>query len=159
MSLDEIARRAGVGPGTVHRHFPTKEALFEAVVVDHLRELADEAKVALRAGDVGAAFFAFLLQMVREAGVKKDLMDALSGTGVSLSDTTQQVAADLREVFAALLARAQRVGAVRDDVDGREVQAVVLGALAAYGADVADPERVAALVCDCLRPPGAASAS
>ncbi|MFI6495503.1 TetR/AcrR family transcriptional regulator [Streptomyces sp. NPDC050564] len=34
--MDKIARRAGVGPGTVHRHFPTKETLFEAVVVDHL---------------------------------------------------------------------------------------------------------------------------
>lgn len=152
MSLDEIARRAGVGPGTVHRHFPTKEALFEAVVVDHLRQLADEAEAALRAEDIGSVFFAFLLRMIREAGVKKDLTDALSGTGVKLSDTTQKVAADLRETFAKLLARAQRAGAVRADVAAGEVQAIVLAALTAEQTGVAHPGHLAALVCDCLRP-------
>ena len=150
--LDEIARRAGVGPGTVHRHFPTKEALFEAVVVDHLRQLADEAEAALRAEDVGSVFFVFLLRMIREAGVKKDLTDVLSGTGVKLSDTTRKVAADLRETFAKLLAHAQRAGAVRADVDAGEVQGIVLAALTAEQAGVAHPGRMAALVCDCLRP-------
>src|SRR4051812_33086646 len=45
ISLDEIARRAGVGPGTVHRHFPTKEALYLAVAIDQLRRLVSEAEV------------------------------------------------------------------------------------------------------------------
>src|SRR5215472_3500974 len=42
--LDEIARRAGVGAGTVYRHFPSKEALFEAVVHDRLRQLTEEGR-------------------------------------------------------------------------------------------------------------------
>src|SRR6266545_3604820 len=42
--LDEIARRAGVGAGTVYRHFPTKEALFEAVILDRVRKLVDYAE-------------------------------------------------------------------------------------------------------------------
>ena len=42
--LDEIARRAGVGPGTLYRHFPAKEALWEAVLHDRLQRLADEAE-------------------------------------------------------------------------------------------------------------------
>jgi AcrR family transcriptional regulator len=41
--VDEIARRAGVGAGTIHRHFPTKESLCEAIVLDHLEDLVDDA--------------------------------------------------------------------------------------------------------------------
>ncbi|MFC6931217.1 helix-turn-helix domain-containing protein [Actinomadura yumaensis] len=44
VSLDEIARRAGVGPGTVHRHFPTKQALYLAVAIDQLRHLVAEGR-------------------------------------------------------------------------------------------------------------------
>ena len=50
VSLDEIARRAGVGPGTVHRHFPAKEALYLAVATDMLEQLVAEAEV-LDAGE------------------------------------------------------------------------------------------------------------
>jgi AcrR family transcriptional regulator len=52
--LDEIARRAGVGPGTLYRHFPAKEALWEAVLYDRLQRLADEAEVLHRATDPSA---------------------------------------------------------------------------------------------------------
>ena len=47
--LDEIARRAGVGPGTLYRHFPAKETLWEAVLHDRLQRLADEAEALHRA--------------------------------------------------------------------------------------------------------------
>jgi AcrR family transcriptional regulator len=53
--LDEIARRAGVGPGTLYRHFPAKEALWEAVLHDRLARLADEAEALHRATDASAA--------------------------------------------------------------------------------------------------------
>ncbi|MGD0556151.1 MAG: helix-turn-helix domain-containing protein [Streptosporangiaceae bacterium] len=60
VSLDELAKRAGVGPGTLYRHFPTKESLFEAVMHDRLGRLADEGAALENAADPGAAFFAFL---------------------------------------------------------------------------------------------------
>src|SRR3984885_11076494 len=56
VSLDEIARRAGVGAGTVYRHFATKEALFEAVVFDRIAELVEEARTLSKDPDPGRAF-------------------------------------------------------------------------------------------------------
>ena len=53
--LDEIARRAGVGPGTLYRHFPAKETLWEAVLHDRLRRLADEAEALHDAGHPSAS--------------------------------------------------------------------------------------------------------
>jgi AcrR family transcriptional regulator len=154
VSLDEIARRAGVGAGTVHRHFPTKEALFEAVVVDHLEQLTLQARAALDLGDAGPAFFTFLREMISEADTKRDLADALTGEGVSMSEGTLRVAAALQAAFGELLVQAQAARAVRADVDRADVQAIVLAAVAAerHRADTDHPGRLAALVCECLRP-------
>jgi AcrR family transcriptional regulator len=58
--LDEIARRAGVGPGTLYRHFPTKEALFEAVLHDRLQRLADDARGLREVPDAGRALLGFI---------------------------------------------------------------------------------------------------
>ncbi|MGO4612536.1 TetR/AcrR family transcriptional regulator [Nocardia sp. 2YAB30] len=153
ISLDEIARRAGVGAGTVHRHFPTKESLFEAVLVDHLRQLIDDATRALQSDDVEPAFFEFLLGMVGQAKTKQDLAEALARAEIAMSAQTRQVAAELRTVFADLLHRAQQAGAVRTDVDVDEVQAVAIAAVAVHRTGIPDPQRVAALICDCLRAP------
>ncbi|MET7549713.1 TetR/AcrR family transcriptional regulator [Streptomyces sp. NPDC005500] len=105
---------AGIGPGTVHRHFPTKETLFEAVVVEHLEQLSRDARAALQADEDGSAFFAFLIRMTGETDAKQDLADAIAGVGAAtLGSATLQEAADLREIFAALLRRAQRANVVR----------------------------------------------
>jgi AcrR family transcriptional regulator len=165
--LDEIARQAGVGAGTVYRHFPTKEALFEAVIVDRLEYLADEARLALDAareggtdagavdaGAVDVAFFGFLALMVADAGSKRDLAEALAGAGVDLRAVTSQAAGRLRGYLDELLTRAQSAGVVRADVDTQDLHAIVFGALAAEQrrADSERPGRIAGLVCDGLRP-------
>ena len=62
-SVDEIARRAGVGHGTVFRRFPNKEALIAAVVCERLRELADRAEALLAEPEAGAAFERFVWQV------------------------------------------------------------------------------------------------
>ncbi|MFF4837297.1 TetR/AcrR family transcriptional regulator [Streptomyces sp. NPDC001315] len=157
--LDEIARRAGVGAGTVHRHFPTKEALFEAVVGEHLEQLTRDARAALEAPEPGPAFFGFATRMAEEAGAKQDLAEAVARSARSMGAGTEELAARLREVFAELLSRAQAAGAVRADVDAVDVQAVVVAAVTAgrrYGehGEHARARRLAALVLDCLRPAG-----
>src|SRR6476646_2326574 len=64
--IDEIARRAGVGAGTVYRHFPTKEALFEAVFSDRVRHIVDDGRALLGTAGPGEALFEFLRNMVRD---------------------------------------------------------------------------------------------
>ena len=152
--LDDIARRAGVGAGTVYRHFPTKEALFDAVVADQLQLLVDDARGALGADDAGEAFFGFLATMIADARMKKDLAEALAATGTELQATTRQHGQELRAVLGELLARAQQRGAVRDGIDEFDVHAIVMAALAAeqHRADPR-PGRLAAMICDGLRPP------
>ena len=158
--LDDIARRAGVGAGTVYRHFPTKEALFEAVIVDRIDFLVEQAQVALEAAEgeadaaAGDAFFEFLNTMLVDAVSKKDLADALAGAGVDLRAVTMESAARLNALLAELLARAQSAGAVRPGIDPADLHAIVVGALAAEQrrADPQRPGRIARLVCDGLRP-------
>ncbi|HEV2536542.1 MAG TPA: helix-turn-helix domain-containing protein, partial [Streptosporangiaceae bacterium] len=145
--LDEIAARAGVGPGTVYRHFPAKEALFEAVVTARVTDLVRDARARADAVDPGEAFFGFLGRLSGEAAAKRDLPDAISVTG------------SLREdMFAALdelLGRAQRAGAVRAGVRTGDLIALLKGMFASLdgGADQARREVVFTVLTDGLRPP------
>ena len=145
--LDEIAARAGVGPGTVYRHFPAKEALFEAVVTARVTDLVSDAQARAAAADPGEAFFGFLARIAGEAAAKRDLPDAIS------------IAGSLREdLFAALdllLRRAQQAGAVRAGFSTPDLIVLLKGMFASL-ADSADPglrERVFAVLADGLRPP------
>jgi AcrR family transcriptional regulator len=151
--LDEIARRAGVGAGTVYRHFPTKEALLQAVLTDRLEILHAKALDALAAEEPGPAFFAFFETMATSAEDKMDLADALGRQGIDVLAATREVAASLKAVLGELLRRAQEAGAVRTDVGIEDLHAMVVGAVAAARASAAmDVVRVTGLVADGLRP-------
>ena len=130
VSLDEIARRAGVGPGTVHRHFPAKEALYLAVATDMLQQLVAEAEQ-LAAGGHPAALFALLSQMVTAGIENAAVKSALEAAEFDLRTAAPDVAADLTGHVARLLDRAHAAGAVRPDATVDEVMALVAGSLAA----------------------------
>jgi AcrR family transcriptional regulator len=127
--LDDIARRAGVGPGTLYRHFPTKEALIEAVVHDRLCRLAAEGVALCDSRDPGTAFFAFIDRLAAEAGPKRDLFDALASAGVEAGPAVTAAANDLRTQITCLLTRAQRADAVRADIGSAELTALLSGIL------------------------------
>jgi len=156
VSLDEIARRAGVGPGTVHRHFPTKEALYLAVATDMLRRLAAEAE-ALAATADPAALFTLLSRMVAAGAENVAVKSALAAAEFDLRTAAPDVAADLARQVAHLLDRAHAAGVARRDATADEVMALVAGAFTAIrhaGAETS-PERaahIADLILDGLRP-------
>lgn len=148
--LDEIAVRAGVGPGTVYRHFPAKDALFQAVVAARIEDLLDDARARARAEDPGSAFFGFLARIGEEAAAKRDLPDAIAVAG-SLQDA-------LNAALDVLLRRAQESGAVRADIAAADLIVLLKGMLtsvrdASPGAsDPALRGRVLAVLTDGLRP-------
>lgn len=151
--LDEIARRAGVGAGTVYRHFPTKEALFEAVILDRITRFVDHARTLAAADDPGAAFLEFLHHLVTGTSDSKDLVDALAGSDLATESLIMAAKADLSRAGEQLLVRAQQAGAVRADIGMTEVMALFAGTTLALRQQPADPilrERVYAVIRDGL---------
>jgi len=151
--VDEIARRAGVGAGTVYRHFPTKEDLFGAVVEDRLRHIIAAGRALLDEPGPGEALLEFLRRMVLEFGATdQGLVDALGGLGIDV----ESVAPGADDAFCALLGEllvaAQRAGTVRPDVDVPEIKALLVGCQAMQGYDTARAARVTDVVIDGLRP-------
>jgi AcrR family transcriptional regulator len=128
VSLDEIARRAGVGPGTVHRHFSTKKELMAAVVIDRLAGLSDRALSLASAPDAAEAFFTFVEELTSEAARNAVLTDALGGHG--LGSQAAEVATRLTSALSVLLVRAQEDGAVRHPLSVGELHAIVAGVIA-----------------------------
>ncbi len=151
--IDEIARRAGLGVGTLYRHFPTKEALLEAILVARMEQVTGVVLGLIESSDPGAAFFGYLAHVGEESLSKKDLMEALARAGYDLKRAVAAKKEMLRAVTR-LLERAQFVGAVRADVTAGEVHALIAGATAAverYGGDAASRARMIQVVCDGLR--------
>jgi AcrR family transcriptional regulator len=128
--VQEIARRAGVGTGTVSRHFPTKESLYEAIVQSVVERLVARAAELTAAGDPADALFGFLAAMAAEGATNRALADALSGAGFDIDTAAATGEHDLSRVLADLLAAAQRAGAVRPDIDAADLKAFMVGCAA-----------------------------
>ncbi|MEV0714354.1 helix-turn-helix domain-containing protein [Asanoa sp. NPDC050611] len=126
----EIARRAGVGTGTVSRHFPTKESLYAAIVSTRVEEIVAKAGELAATRPPGEAFFAFLSYMVDQAAENRGLAQALAGAGFDIEAAAESGGHDLAGVEAGLLTRAQSAGAVRPDVTNADVKALIVGCIA-----------------------------
>ena len=131
VSVHELARRAGVGTGTVSRHFPTKMALIEAVIVDRAGSLMHRGRALgeAHADDPAEAFFGFFATLVAEMAADRGLADALAGTGIDLEATVAGSGYDETGMLGDLLARAQRAGAIRADASLADVKALMSGCL------------------------------
>jgi AcrR family transcriptional regulator len=136
-SIDEIARRAGVGHGTVFRRFPTKDALLAAVLSRHVAELAAVAEAACDEPDVGEAFDNFVRRMADAYARDRSLVGA-----VERCEKGPEVGA-LVDAVGRLLKHAQDEGAVRADVGAMDVLALIPTA-AAYPQIVLDGLRAPA---------------
>jgi AcrR family transcriptional regulator len=124
-SIDEIARRAGVGHATVFRRFPTKDALMFAVVERRVAEIRALAEEALASDDPGGAFFDFVWKVAELHAGARGLHECV------LRCHEKPGAAELEQLSAKIVSRAQRAGAVRSDIKAGDVPALVRAALTA----------------------------
>lgn len=157
-STQEVARRAGVAIGTVFRHFPTKNALIEAVVLGRLARLTAEAERLADAADADAALLTFFHRWIDLSATKHQFAAALAGSGVDvreIRDAHPDVVRELHDAVAGLLTRAQRAGGIRQDLTASDVVALMVGATHALEHSGPDPKRRAHLLSvtiDGLRP-------
>jgi AcrR family transcriptional regulator len=156
--VDLIAEKAGVGVGTLYRHFPTKEKLCEAVLLDRLAVLTVDAQALADAEDPKAAFFNFLTHVVEEGEAKRDLMVAVMGAGLEHDEAADAVKDGLHDAIGVLLRRAQAAGAVRPDVTPETVLSLVGATCQATAHSTSAPAcELLTIVCDGLRVQGPAS--
>ena len=149
-TLDDIARRAGVGPGTLYRHFPTRQHLLEAVYIGEVREMC---RAADDLADLAPwdALVGWLRQYLSFAATKR----AVAGELITYIDRDAEVFRSAREALVgagdALVQRAQEAGVLRPDTSFGEIGRLV-GTIA--GLSPSDPdelERMLGIVLDGLR--------
>jgi AcrR family transcriptional regulator len=159
VGVAEIARRAGVGAGTIFRRFPTKEDLIAAIVQERIGEMVALAEDGCAEKDPAAAFRRFVLagaeMQVRDRGFF-ETVGSRFGTDPRLRDAHDQ----LMEVCERLLGRAQDAGAVRRDLSPKDV-VILMCAAAGTPAPLLAVQpgiwrRYAGVILDGLKPEGAA---
>jgi len=125
-STEEVAELARVGIATVFRHFPTKAALLEEVLLRRFARLRDHAASLADTDDAGEAFESLFRYVVADAPGKIAIGEAMVAVGAA-HERASEVAEQYRAQVATLLRRAQKSGAIRKDVGVQEVQALLVG--------------------------------
>jgi AcrR family transcriptional regulator len=155
-SLDEIARRAGVGIGTLYRHFPTRDAIVEAVYCRAVQQLADGAAQLLATRTPGEALHQWMRQFVDYIATKKVIASAVSAIVGGASELYAASGLQITEAVRLLVARAAASGDIRADIDAKDVLRALIGFT--YGNDSpgwqASALRLIDILMDGLRPPG-----
>jgi AcrR family transcriptional regulator len=134
--MDDVAARAQVGVGTVYRHFPTKEALMAELVRQKFRMLADGAREALeREGEPFAVFADMLRRNAEVCARDASLQHALTAVGVHIWNQAQAEHQELSLITGELIARAQRAGTMRPDIDPTDISMLMCGVSATMALD------------------------
>jgi AcrR family transcriptional regulator len=134
VTLEAIARAAGVGIGTLYRHFPTREALVEAAYRSELARLCDAVPGLLADQPPDAALRAWMDRFVDYMTTKRGMADALKAVIASGTNPYEQSRARLLDAITALIDAAADAGAVRRDVDPGDVLTGLSGVSLAAGA-------------------------
>jgi AcrR family transcriptional regulator len=155
VSLGRIAQRAGVGAGTVYRHFPNKEMLLEAVLTDHVNTLVAAADRWATHAKPGDALFGFLLEVIEKSAGRQHVCKALtadrSWPHAMLTTAVQR----FDQALDRLLRRAKQAGAIRADLRTDDLAALAFGGAALWSAhrDRTRGARLVRLLLDGLRTP------
>ena len=133
-SLEAVARQAGVGIGTLYRHFPTREALFEAVYrheVDHLGDLAEQLS---HEDGPTEALRSWLHANVRLVATKKGMIEALQPVAHGSSELKVYSFERLTTAIGLLLDRAIAAGEIRADISAEDLLRTLVGIFYSQGA-------------------------
>jgi AcrR family transcriptional regulator len=155
VSLEEIARRAGVGIGTLYRHFPTRQALLEAVYRGQVEAMRVKADELLRSDSPSEALADWLRALSAFSSTKRSLTAALLETLGKDSELLSVCSAVIYGAADELLIRAKEAGAVRPDADARDLMRLVHAVnIAAQHtpADPGQPDRLIGIILDGLKP-------
>ena len=159
VSLDEIARRAGVGIGTLYRHFPTRDAIVEAVYRREVRQLAEGAARLLGALPAGEALHQWMRLFVEYIATKKVIASALGSIVGGASELYAASGAQITEAMSLLVRRAAESGDIRADVDPDDLLRALVGFTYGNGSPgwQASALRLIDILMDGLRPARAAA--
>ncbi len=131
-SLEAVARRAGVGIGTLYRHFPTREALFAAVYRREVEQLSELAAALGRDADPVEALRRWLHATVEVTATKKGMLAALALASDGQAELYAYTGERMKTAITALVAGAAAARAIRDDVGPDEVMRALYGLVGSY---------------------------
>ncbi len=149
-ALEEIARRAGVGIGTLYRHFPNRQALLEALYVNEVEEVCRSA-AELDGGDPWEALSSWFERLMGYLATKQALAGELLNYLDRDSPLFQVCRTSLYDAGGPMLRRAQEAGVVRPDVEFPEVMQMVMGISKIPVADPSQTEHMLRIALDGLR--------
>lgn len=155
--MDDVARRADLGVGTIYRHFPTKEALVAELVREKFRRMVENAREAVgREGDPFELLTGVMRRNAESCARDATMQQALSGLGDQIWTYAESEIAELYELTAVLVERAHRAGALRADITVNDIPMLMCGVASSMGRSNGrfDWHRHLELVLDMLRPGG-----
>jgi AcrR family transcriptional regulator len=148
VSLEEIARRAGVGIGTLYRHFPSREAVVEAVYRREVEQLAEAVPLLLETTSAGEALHRWMHLFIDYIATKRLIAPSLSAAPGGASTLYASSAQLIQDAVATLVRRALEVGEVRQDTDPSDLLRAMVGVC--YGNPVEGWEASARRLIDIL---------
>lgn len=153
VALDGIARAAGVGIGTLYRHFPSREALVEAVFADQLDDLTGSAAELVAELPPDAAMREWMRRYAQFATTKRGMLDTLRASIASGHITATDTRTRITAAIESILAAGHRDGTLRSDIEPDDVTALVLGVSAGttIGGPTEQAGRLLDLIVDSLR--------
>jgi AcrR family transcriptional regulator len=151
--IEEIARQAGVGVGTVYRHFPTKDELVAALATARFERLRDLALEALDTTDPWKAFEGFIRKAARIQTEDRALSEVLTSRPETMSRAAESVG--MLGLTDQILRRAQKAGVVRKDAEARDIPMLMCALAGTFRNPHADADRYIGIVLDGLKAPGA----
>ena len=149
VQIDDVARSAGVGVGTVYRHFPTKEALIQALVAEKFGVTTQNIRAALEIEDPWEGFCAAMRTNAEVMAADAGLRDALIRLGPLARNTDAE--RELHALAGELVRRAQEAGELRDDVTADDIGALMAGLCTTMAHPELDWRRHLDLLLDGLR--------